>query len=270
MNPLNLGDRMRRFCRLLACVVLAGFCSGGGAAASPSTGTDAEVLALVQTAVEGENLAIRSGAASQLAKLGPQATPAVPVLVAALKSPMEQRRVSAAYALERLGPVAAASVDQLAASYADSSRQLRFAIGDALADIHHATPASVAALVKELSDPYDPGAINASNALGGLGPRAVPSIRPCLRNPQPMVRAYAVNALQTIGPSATEALAEALRDNNSWVRTRALLSLASFNPRTERVRLLLQAAKTDPDADFRAMAEYVASQPRPPMPDRKP
>jgi HEAT repeat protein len=125
---------------------------------------------LEQTLAElqnGESQA-RIGAAEFLARMGPHAAPAVPVLARALEDPSLEVRQMVARALARIGREAAPAVPALERALADT-----------------------AAAVREL----------AARALGKIGSPAapaLPSLERLLKDPHELVRLYATEAIERI------------------------------------------------------------------------
>jgi HEAT repeat protein len=118
-------------------------------------------------------------------------------------------------------------------------------------------PAAVPALVEALGDPDMRVRVRAVAALGHIGSAAepaVPAIVEALRDHQPRVRAAAAYALGRLGLAAepvVPALVKALGDPNSGVRPAAAFALGSMGAAAEPAVPVLVRALGDPQPDVR-------------------
>ncbi len=119
------------------------------------------------------NLSTRLRALDRLGRLGPEAAPAQPALIATLGDPEVVARNQAAWALGTIGR------------------------GD---------PEAIRALSNALSDPAWTVGHNASLALAGFGDRALPVLRTNLAAPLPRARLLAARALISIDPAQRTSL----------------------------------------------------------------
>lgn len=142
-----------------------------------------KLLAEMRAALGDKDGDVRSVAATATGNLGAEAVPAIPQLVAQLKSdPVKEARETAARALGRIGKAAPNEKSPIA-------------------------PLTAAA--KE-----DPDPVTRTVALGALGmmnvdvPGQVAALRKFLHHDEPLVRMKAAHALGMLGPVAKEAAAE--------------------------------------------------------------
>jgi HEAT repeat protein len=119
-------------------------------------------------------------------------------------------------------------------------------------------PAPVTGLTHELSSPNTITRSRAARELGKLKDQAavaVPELVRTLADPDPFVARDASEALGKIGPAAVPALRDALRSAESRVRIRALQALSACCPNDHAtVATVAQALKADPDANVRRWA----------------
>jgi HEAT repeat protein len=161
--------------------------------------------------------------------------PAVPSLVAGLKSPEARLRVESAEALGRLGPEADAAVPDLAALMSDTSPGPRASAARALGRIGLADEKSVSALRKGVRDADRDVRLGSARALGALpqlrSPEsAVSELALAVRDPSRDVRVAAGTALARIGKPAVAALVKLLADSDDLVRRQALDALRVVGP----------------------------------------
>ncbi len=144
----------------------------------------------------------RRSAAAALALRGPEAAPAVPALVRALRDP--DVRLVALRALGAIGPEAASAVPAVAAQARLSDAFMRLGATYALGGIG---PAAIEPLRRALQDDSPAVVLAAGQGLGKMGAAAepaVPDLAPLLEAEQ-YARA-AITALTGIGPGAVAAV----------------------------------------------------------------
>jgi HEAT repeat protein len=136
-------------------------------------------------ALKDENRAARLRAASALAVIDPaSAAPAAPTLAEALTGENKNDQLTAAVAAGRIGPAARAAIPGLRAALADTFGTIRLAAADALVKIDRAeAKVAVPALVEMVEDDkFDRGSLpqSAIQALGRMGSAAAAAL-PVLR-----------------------------------------------------------------------------------------
>src|SRR5262249_37652713 len=96
----------------------------------------------------------------------------------------------------------------------------------------------------------------APDAIGRIGPAAIPDLIAALKDHDPGVRVAAAKALGAIGPkakSAVTALIERLEDNNAHVRAQSAEALGVIGPEAQSaVPALLMASRKDKYGGARA------------------
>jgi len=180
----------------------------------------AAAVAALQKALASKDRGLRRSAASALADIG---KPAVRALATALSSDDFWVRVEAAEALEQLGPAAAPAVNPLARVLAHvRCRQPR--------------PHPGALRAQERLPQPTCDCDSAAEALGGIGPQAIPALVAGLRHREGIVRQAAASGLAKLGAAAgrvraaREAIARLLRDPLADVRRKAAETLGCLGP----------------------------------------
>lgn len=180
---------------------------------------------------------IRREAATQLAKLGAAAKPALPTLITALGDSDKQVWSIAIGVIASLGPDAAEAIPTLLENLDSRKksggrdrdrRQLLMRSAYALTRIG---PAAKPALLETLKSEDGMARMGAARALGGMGPAAkdaVPALVENLRRDHPDERRETIDALGQIGPDAAPLLGEALDSSQPIVRAGAALALAQI------------------------------------------
>jgi len=171
---------------------------------------------------------VRSTAAEALGKIGPDAVPAVPSLMTALKDQEAFVQIAAAEALGQIGPTAAQAVPSLMTALKDKDVSVQSAAAKALGKIGAtaATAKAVPSLMIALEDSDLEVRYRAAEALGKIGTaaaQAVPSLMTALKDEDNHVRltTVIVITLGKIGPDAALAihhLITMLNDSNQDVR----------------------------------------------------
>jgi HEAT repeat protein len=206
---------------LLRCLVLGAACCVAGAAQA------ADVTKLVAD-LKNTDSDVRRAAAKELAEMGPDAKPAAPALLDALKKDKDLFvRRFAAQALGEVGADPKTAVPALAAVLKeDDKKELVEAAVTSLGKMGApAVPPLIDALKNKPAEPKKKGKkapaapdstafvrTKAAEALGNIGPKAkaaVPALAEALRDPS--VRTEAAVALGNIGPDAKGAVS-ALQD----------------------------------------------------------
>jgi HEAT repeat protein len=173
-----------------------------------------------------------------LAKMGPAAVAAVPVMVQALADPNRRVRLASVRALGPIGPEATAALPALTQALADSSEAVRKAAAEALPRIdprwasHPDVQASIASLIGNLKKVGEEGQV-AVAAFTLMGPASVPVLIEALAADDRILREAAATTLGRIGPAAQAAipaLTHSLEDRHGWVREAAANALKKVDP----------------------------------------
>jgi HEAT repeat protein len=182
----------------------------------------------------------REAAVRVLAQLGPDAAPAVGVLVEALADKSRRTRLAAVRALGQIGPPARSALTGLARALAEVD-PARKAATEALArvDLNWASSPelaeAIAGLAADLRRTGDFGQ-GAADALVAIGPASVPALIRSLGSEDRIEREAAANTLGRLGPAARDAipaLQGTLQDQHGWVRDAAARALRAIAPDSE-------------------------------------
>lgn len=177
-------------------------------------GASAEAAVPVLISALGENdKGIQEGSSRALGMIGPAA---IPALVKALKEGAPQVRQRAARALEIMGPKAEPAISPLIEAFKDKDVQ-----AVAYTALGKIGPAAVPFLLQSLKDPDKKIRLNTIFALSSMGPGAqdaVGALIGILNDKDLEIRGVASNALGFIGPAAVPSLIEALKDKDPVVR----------------------------------------------------
>lgn len=177
------------------------------------------------------NAPVRAAAIRALSRVTPRvALPEVKQkLLAALKDPSDQVRISAAEGLGLLPPDAASTLSALIAALNDSNSEVRRYAAVALNELGENAAPAIDALLEKLGDPDV--ALDASRALAHLGPKALPKLLESLKSDNVTVRKGAAAAISNMSTGAAPAIPELLKcihsgDENVDVKRFAIYALA--------------------------------------------
>jgi HEAT repeat protein len=187
-------------------------------------------------------------AAAALALLGPDAEPAIPDLVSALKSKQQSVVAQSAAALGAIGPAAKGAVPQLQALLAHKDIVIREYAANALGNMGAAAAGAVPDLTKMLKDENEDIRRIAAGALGRIGPdaeTAIPALIAALDDERGPVALHAAEALGQIGPNAVPHLAKALADPRR--QQLAVMVLAEMGPASKPAAGALADALSEHD-----------------------
>ena len=163
-------------------------------------------------ALQDPDAAVRLEAARAIGKLGPKAQSAVPALVKALGDDDADVRAGAARAIGAIGPAAKSAVPALLEALKDQGYFL-----GARGELPSEVPVWVAV----------------SEALGDVGPAALPELIAALKDEHPQVFAGAANAIHRIGPEAKEAvepLVKLVKKDDAFARRAGIYGLMGIGP----------------------------------------
>lgn len=212
-----------RFVALLALsVVWSGIC--------PSFAQEADVASL-KAQLQSGDVAGQVAAARGLAKLGANAAPALPAVMAAINSDSAEVRGAAILAASAMGGVADAAVPTIVGKLKDQDPGVRAYAAHALGRIGVSNEATLEALVHAALDPDKTVRREVLTALRHLNaPREVtfPIWAKALRDADPQVVTTALDTVTELGKDALPLLTEALADDE--VSYWACLALAEIGP----------------------------------------
>jgi len=182
----------------------------------------------------------RDAAIRALARIGPEAKGAVPILITMLADKNPLVVADAATALARIGPDAASGAAALTALLSNADMEVRSAATNALGTIGAPAKAAVPALLKQVSGP-EPMLVVASvwsirriePENRALAPVATPILVKMLASDKPQIRYQAAAALADLGPPARAALpslTKLLEDSDEHVRAMAGTALSRIQP----------------------------------------
>lgn len=202
----------------------------------------------------------RHAAAWTLGKMGNQAKPAIPALLAALRDPDPSVRFQVSSSLKKIGPGADAVVP-LAMALRTGDADSRAGVAEVLGQMGSEASAAVPDLIGVLDDPSERLRGAAGSALRRIGPTSaglIPSLKKQLRDEDPETRLRAVSAAATIGPAVSRTLVpeliSALEDPDRRIRSTAIESLRELARDTGEAVPALALRIRDEDAMVRIVA----------------
>jgi HEAT repeat protein len=217
-----------------------------------------EAVAALTDALDDGDPQVWWRSASALAKIGADAKPAIPKLVAGLQVG-GQRQYRFAYALGKIGPEA---IPALLETLKSEQPNARAGAAKALGWMGAKVEPAGGPLIQILRDKEAGARELASEALGEIGAGVVPLLTQALGDHSPEVRSGAALALGRIGPEAKPAvlaLSSAVMDKEAAVRASAVAALGSLGPAAKTVIPSIVAGITDnQDAVRRAAVEALA------------
>ncbi len=209
---------------------------------------------------------LRASAAMTLGTIGPDAKPAIPVLLIELKDKEWNVRTACAEALAKIGVkdkkiISAVKDAMLAEKHARES--WRVDLAESLAELDPDSEDAISAVTNVLLKGDDPGDRSwAALALERIKStkikeKAIPALITALKDPDGHVRQCAAQALGNIceeSAAVVPALVELLKDKSTDVRVFAVQSLGEYGPEAKAAIPALTRALKDPDNDVRDRA----------------
>lgn len=235
--------------------------AASASAADKPESTDGKLKRLIKQLADGD-WKVRAGAADVLAKLGPDAGPAVPALIEAARDKHKSVRVCAIVALARIGPQAETAVPVLIDVLADPVEEVRATTGLVLAEFGPQAKAAVPALLGALKDKSEHVRRYAALALGQIGSGEATVIAALSKvltgDEDDSVQGVAADALGRLGPqakAAVPALLQTLQGSKPLrLRTAAIDALGDIGTDAEAVITSLTEAQKDKDGFVRERA----------------
>jgi HEAT repeat protein len=191
----------------------------------------ARILPLAIQALKDPTAARRERALRVLAKVGPEAAPAVPELVGIIQGNDAKQKTEALYVVGAIGPATSAAVPAAVAALADPDLQVQQATAYALGKIGPSAKDAVPALKRLTASNDELVKLAAVWALLQIGPTsddlvkmALPLLTGALGSQRELVRVEAAMSLGALGKAATSALPaleKSLQDPSSSVRSAA-------------------------------------------------
>lgn len=198
--------RFAKIAFLLPCALLV--------VSSSRAGDDGAVEKLIRD-LQADKPAVRTHAAAELARIGPEAAEAVPALIEALDSDSLALKNEVLSALEHIGPSARAAVPALADLLKAKDSRLFMPAANALGSIGHDSAAATPHLAEFLTSADERIAVTAAYALARILPgdatelaTAVPVLVKALHSKHRLIQGEATRGLMLIGPAAVPQLAE--------------------------------------------------------------
>jgi HEAT repeat protein len=148
---------------------------------------------------------LRGGGCYELARLGPKARGAVPVLRKALNDRRPEVRIDAAIALISIDPPAPEAVRVLTVAL-EAGQEEAYDAPDALGSLGPAAGSALPVLIGLVEKAGGGASIEALVRIDPAGKACIPSLIRALENKDPSVVATAANALGLLGPRAIQAV----------------------------------------------------------------
>jgi HEAT repeat protein len=209
---------------------------------------DGKVLNELIEQLAHNDVEVRRSAARTLEKKGPEAGDAVDALIEALQDKDEFVRTSAARALGNIGPQAERAIPALMKLIKDQVMIVRMGAAAGLGGIGPKAKEAIPLLAEALESQHEDHNVQreAGEALGKIGPEAIPALAKALQNNQYFVRRMSALALGETGvAAAVESLIKALQDGERNVRWITSVALGKIGPAAKEAIPALTKALQD-------------------------
>ncbi|MDF1665293.1 MAG: HEAT repeat domain-containing protein [Planctomycetota bacterium] len=191
------------------------------------------------------------GAALALRELGPKAQAAVPALIIALNDSNSKVALAAQKALVKIVPK---DLTGLIGLLKDPKRETRLRVTQILYDLGPQGSAATTALVGALSDEENLIRQSAKNALGVMGPKAIPILMKGLSAKKAFTRICCAYGLLKADPQSQPALAVLMKEISSkekWLRREAAGAFFELSPAGDTLFSKLLSAMSAEDMAVR-------------------
>ena len=183
--------------------------------------------------LDHNDVEVRRSAARALEQTGPEAKDAIPALIEALEDKDEYVRAAAGRALGKIGPEAERAIPILMKMIKDQVMIVRMGAAIGLGGIGPKAREAIPVLADALEGPNEDHNVQyrAAEALGKMGPEAIPALVKAIQNTQYFVRRMSARALGEIGGAdVVPALIKALQDDDRNVRVISVQALGKIGP----------------------------------------
>ncbi len=225
--------------------------SGQGPEARPA-------LAVVLEAVGDADESVGKLAREVVAKLGPARPEEIPIYGSALRDPAVEVRLLATHVLGQSGSLAKAEIGFLRVLSIDSDPQVQEAAKKAVRRIEDEVLGSLIAALQEKNATKRTLAAQELAEMGPYAKSALPQLVETLQDKNGAVRLAVLDAFLAIGPDAVLVLGESLRDADKEVCVAALRGLARMGSETRPV-LPAMVTLLGTTSDARVRREIIQS-----------
>lgn len=183
--------------------------------------------------LDHNDVEVRRSAARALEQTGPEAKDAIPALIEVLEDKDEYVRTAAGRALGKIGPEAERAIPALMKMIKDQVMIVRMGAAAGLGGIGPKAREAIPLLADAFESPHEDHNVKreAAEALGKMGPEAIPVLVKALQNNQYFVRRMSARALGEIGGAdGVPALIKALQDDDRNVRVITVQALGKIGP----------------------------------------
>jgi HEAT repeat protein len=207
--------------------------------------------------LDHNDVEVRRSAARALEQKGPEAKDAIPALIEALEDKDKYVRAAAGRGLGKIGPEAERAIPALMKMMKDQVMIVRMGAAVGLGGIGPKAREAIPLLADALESPHEDHNVKdrAAEALGKMGPEAIPALVKALQNNQYFARRISARALGEIGGAdAVPALIKALQDDDRSVRWLTIEALGKIGPDAREAIPALTRALQDKRYSIRASA----------------
>jgi HEAT repeat protein len=181
--------------------------------------------------LDHNDVEVRRNAARALGQKGPEAKEAIRALIEVLQDKDEYVRTAAGRALGKMGPEAERAISALMKMIKDQVMIVRMGAASGLGGIGPKAREAIPLLADALESPHEDHNVKreAAEALGKMGPEAIPALIKALQNNQYFARRMSALALGEIGGAdVVPALIKALQDDDRSVRVISVQALGKI------------------------------------------